>query len=67
MSSEISSTKNKGFECYRVAFIRKGSSIPRWARDNGFSHSYIYDILHGHRKGEKAGRILQRIENYLNK
>ena len=58
-------TSKKTSEFYRAEFIRAGSSVSKWAKENGYSPVYIYDVLKGARNGEKAKDIKSRIEKKL--
>lgn len=59
------STRKKTPEFYRAQFIQAGSSVSKWAKANGYSPVYIYDILKGARNGKKAQDIKSRIDKDL--
>lgn len=59
------STSKKNLREYRALFLLKGTSIPKWAKQHGYSGQYIYDILGGARDGDKAQAIREKIDAYL--
>ena len=50
---------------YRAGFIRKGTSVHKWAKENGLSPQYVYDIIKNARTGEAADRVRKKMERFL--
>lgn len=42
------------FQRVQIGFLLKSTSVHAWARNEGISPQYIYDVLYGRRYGPKA-------------
>lgn len=45
----------------RATFIARGSSLARWAKDNGMDPSHVQAAVRGKRKGPKARQLLEQV------
>lgn len=50
----------------RMGLLKRGYNIKRWAEQNGYPMSSVYDALRGSRMGVKSAKIVREVEVFIN-
>ncbi len=59
-------TKNSNkYQQRRILLLRKGTNVRRWAIQNGYRPTTVYDALKGDRAGLKSHEILSNFEAFI--
>lgn len=62
----MTASVNNKYSGLRSRLIKRGTNIRRWAIENDYPPSTVYDAIKGNRTGIEAVRIKKELEAFAN-